>query len=157
MVNSAEFAKRLGEILEYYGISAAAFSDMVAVNRSTISHLLSGRNKPSLEFVLKVLNAFPEVELYWLLNGEGHFPTHPKNQNSESPGGMISKNKTGPDSIESQAKNTSLLDRVHNEESMVQGAKSIQASAGHSEDLDFGTVERIVVFYKNGRFKTYTP
>ena len=70
---------------------------------------------------------------------------------------MISKNKTGPDSIESQAKNTSLLDHVHNEESMVKGAKSIKASAGHSEDLDFGTVERIVVFYKNGRFKTYTP
>ena len=74
MVNSADFAKRLGEILDFYGISAAAFSEMIAVNRSTISHLLSGRNKPSLEFVLKVLDAFPEVELYWLLNGQGHFP-----------------------------------------------------------------------------------
>jgi len=36
---------------------------------------LSGRNKPSLEFVLKVIHTFPEVNLYWLLNGKGSFPT----------------------------------------------------------------------------------
>lgn len=157
MVNSAEFAKRLGEILEYYGISAAAFSEMVTVNRSTISHLLSGRNKPSLEFVLKVLKVFPEVELYWLLNGEGHFPTPSKIQKTESPEVMVSKNNTGVDSIESQRKNTSLLDSVQNEEPKLHTTKSIQPSTGHSEDLDFGTIERIVVFYKNGRFKTYMP
>ena len=157
MVNSTEFAKRLGEILEYYGISAAAFSEMVTVNRSTISHLLSGRNKPSLEFVLKVLKVFPEVELYWLLNGEGHFPTPSKIQKTESPEALVSKNNTGVDSIESQRKNTSLLDSVQNEEPKLHTTKSIHPSTGHSEDLDFGTIERIVVFYKNGRFKTYLP
>ena len=75
MVNSKDFAIRLQKILDFYAITATAFSDLIDVNRSTISHLLSGRNKPSLEFVLKVLEAFPDVELYWLLNGQGHFPT----------------------------------------------------------------------------------
>src|SRR5690606_15634735 len=54
--------------------SAAAFADKIGVQRSSISHILSGRNKPSLDFILKILAAYPDVELYWLLNGKGSFP-----------------------------------------------------------------------------------
>tara|TARA_R110002051_G_scaffold290992_6_gene354827 strand:- start:1729 stop:2100 length:372 start_codon:yes stop_codon:yes gene_type:complete len=75
MVNSDEFIKRLEKILDFYGLSSAAFADKISVQRSSISHLLSGRNKPSLEFVLKIISAFPEVNLYWLLNGKGTFPS----------------------------------------------------------------------------------
>jgi len=74
MVNTEEFIVRLEKILDYYGLSAAVFADKIGVQRSGISHLLSGRNKPSLEFVMKVIRAFPEVNLYWLLNGKGNFP-----------------------------------------------------------------------------------
>ncbi|ADY30798.1 helix-turn-helix domain protein [Cellulophaga lytica DSM 7489] len=74
MVNSEEFIKRLEKIINYYDLTAAAFAEKVEVQRSSISHLLSGRNKPSLEFVLKVVTHFPEVNLYWLLNGKGSFP-----------------------------------------------------------------------------------
>lgn len=75
MVNSDKFAKRLKRVIEYYGESASSFAEKIGVQRSSISHILSGRNKPSLEFVLKVLTSFPEVELYWLLNGTGEFPS----------------------------------------------------------------------------------
>ncbi|MGC6430717.1 MAG: helix-turn-helix domain-containing protein [Jejuia sp.] len=74
MINSQEFTKRLQKVIEYYGESASSFAEKINVQRSSISHILSGRNKPSLEFVLKILSAFPEVELYWLLNGKGSFP-----------------------------------------------------------------------------------
>lgn len=74
MVNTEEFVRRLEKIMNYYGLSASAFADKIGVQRSTISHLLTGRNKPSLEFVLKVVKSFPEVNLYWLLNGKGSFP-----------------------------------------------------------------------------------
>lgn len=66
---------RLEELLAFYGLSAAAFADKVQVQRSSVSHLLTGRNKPSLEFVLKVVNSFSEVTLDWLLSGKGAFPT----------------------------------------------------------------------------------
>jgi hypothetical protein len=39
-----------------------------------LSHLLSGRNKPSLDFILKILDVFPDVDLYWMINGKGSFP-----------------------------------------------------------------------------------
>jgi plasmid maintenance system antidote protein VapI len=85
MVNSEEFVNRLEKILDYYNVSASAFADKIAVQRSTISHLLSGRNKPSLEFVLKVIKSFPEVNLYWLLNGKGTFPAAKKEGAKSSP------------------------------------------------------------------------
>ena len=76
MVNRADFVKRLEKIIQYYTLSASAFADKIGVQRSSISHLLTGRNKPSLEFVLKVVKTFPEVNLYWLLNGKGVFPAN---------------------------------------------------------------------------------
>lgn len=77
MVNTEGIISRLGEILDFYGLSGAAFADKINVQRSSISHLLTGRNKPSLEFVLKISKAFPEVDLYWLLEGKGDFPSNP--------------------------------------------------------------------------------
>jgi transcriptional regulator with XRE-family HTH domain len=83
MVNTPEFIERFARILEYYNLSASSFADKVDVQRSSISHLLSGRNKPSLDFVLKVAKTFPEVNLYWLLNGKGSFPS--KNEEEQAP------------------------------------------------------------------------
>ncbi|HKL36361.1 MAG TPA: helix-turn-helix transcriptional regulator [Salegentibacter sp.] len=78
MVNTEDFSKRLHRILEFYELSAAGFADKIEVGRSSISHILSGRNKPSLDFVMKIVKSFPEVELYWLLNGKGSFPASEK-------------------------------------------------------------------------------
>lgn len=78
MVNTEDFSKRLHKILEFYELSAAGFADKIEVGRSSISHILSGRNKPSLDFVMKIVKSFPEVELYWLLNGKGSFPASEK-------------------------------------------------------------------------------
>lgn len=74
MVNIDDFVKRLDSLLEYYNLNAASFADKIGVQRSSLSHLLSGRNKPSLDFILKILEVFPEVDLYWILNGKGTFP-----------------------------------------------------------------------------------
>lgn len=75
MINNEDFAKRLQKVIEFYGETAASFAEKIGVQRSSISHILSGRNKPSLDFILKILSSFPEVELYWLLNGKGAFPS----------------------------------------------------------------------------------
>jgi len=79
--------------MDYYQLSAAAFADKIEVQRSSISHLLSGRNKPSLDFVLKVLDNFKEVELYWLLNGKGRFPIS-ENENASSTKNNVSSSNT---------------------------------------------------------------
>lgn len=74
MINSKDFTFRLETVMDYYGDNASAFAEKIGVQRSSISHILSGRNKPSLDFVIKIISQYPEVDLYWLLNGKGEFP-----------------------------------------------------------------------------------
>lgn len=91
MINSSDFSKRLQKVIDFYEESASSFADKVGVQRSSISHIISGRNKPSLDFVLKILSAYPEVELYWLLNGKGQFPpTQPETSLKPSTGNRVS-------------------------------------------------------------------
>ena len=71
MVNIEDFIKRLEIILDYYSLNASTFADKIGVQRSSMSHLLSGRNKPSLDFILKILDSYPNFDLYWLLTGKG--------------------------------------------------------------------------------------
>lgn len=120
MVNTIAFKQRLEDILAYYELNASAFADAIGVQRSSISHLLSGRNKPSLDFVLKVVREYPEVNLYWLLNGKGDFP---ESNSKEALQNKISSQQPSPD----------------------------DAAMVASE------IESIIVFYKDGSFKKFSP
>ena len=73
IVNEA-IIERIRTVIDHYGLTVSTFADKIGVQRSSISHLLNGRNRPSLDFVLKVVQTYPEVNLYWLLNGKGDFP-----------------------------------------------------------------------------------
>jgi len=50
-------------------LTPSQFADEIGVQRSGMSHIISGRNKPSLEFVMKVLKRYPEIKAEWLLYG----------------------------------------------------------------------------------------
>ncbi len=73
MPQEPDFVARLATLMAHYHLSASALADAIGVQRSGISHLVSGRNKPGLDFILKLSERFPEVNLYWLLKGEGPF------------------------------------------------------------------------------------
>jgi transcriptional regulator with XRE-family HTH domain len=49
----------------------AEFAEAIDVQPSNISHIMSGRNKPSLDLVMKVLKRFPELRTEWLIHGKG--------------------------------------------------------------------------------------
>lgn len=63
---------RIQKIIQLKKLTSSAFADKIGVPRSTISHIISGRNNPSLEFVQKILDNFPEIRTEWLVRGEGH-------------------------------------------------------------------------------------
>ena len=52
-------------------LTATQFSEEIGIQRSSLSHVLSGRNKPSLDFMLKIKSRFPDTNLDWLLLGTG--------------------------------------------------------------------------------------
>lgn len=104
MINQEEFVFRLKKVMEYYSESAASFSEKIGVQRSSISHILSGRNKPSLEFIMKVLSSYDEIDLYWLLNGKGSFPKI-STQKDKSP-------ESNSNNIISKASNSNEIERI---------------------------------------------
>lgn len=62
--------KRLQLIMASNHLTASSFADRIGVQRSNVSHVLNGRNKPGYDFLLKVVHAFPKVNTHWLLTGE---------------------------------------------------------------------------------------
>jgi transcriptional regulator with XRE-family HTH domain len=102
--------ERLKLILDYYNLSSSNFAEKIDVPRSSISHLLSGRNKPSLDFILKVDKAFEEVNLDWLLYGKGTFPNSNEEASSPSLFSQTEKSTNTTEILESQQ--TTIKDEV---------------------------------------------
>lgn len=146
MVNIDEFIKRLEIILDYYNLSASAFADKINVQRSSLSHLLSGRNKPSLDFIIKVIEVFPEVDLYWILNSKGTFPKSEKNFSVQPAKQELSSDEINTLDLFSTVQTNSKSSPVNNE----MEKKTISLS-----NSEVKTIERIVIFYSDGSFKNY--
>lgn len=63
---------RLNQLLKHEGSTALKFAELLEVQPSSISHLLSGRNKPSFDFLEKILLRFPNINPDWLILGNGN-------------------------------------------------------------------------------------
>lgn len=77
-----EFNDRITKVIEYSEMSPAEFAEEIGVQRSSISHIISGRNKPSLDFITKIKSRFPDIEWNWIINGVGEMLTK---EEQESP------------------------------------------------------------------------
>ena len=64
--------ERIQEFIDSKGISAGELASLLEVQRSNISHILNGRNKPGASLIEKMLLVFPELNARWLLTGEGN-------------------------------------------------------------------------------------
>ncbi len=62
---------RIKTLQNHFGYSATQMSEVLGVPKATMSHIFSGRNKPSLDFVMKILASFPTISGDWLLLGHG--------------------------------------------------------------------------------------
>jgi len=144
MINNNMFTKRIQEILTYYKLSASAFAEKMGVGRSSISHITSGRNKPSLEFVLHILENFEEVTFEWLMYGKGNFPKTPLN----SFGDNVSYTN------ENKKVNTDLS---QGNDDLFSIPSNTTTPLSSKQNIDSGSlkIDRIVIFYSDNTFKEY--
>lgn len=70
-INVTDMKERLAQFLKKEGLTAVKFAEIMEVQPSSISHLLSGRNKPNFEFISRMLLRFPDLNPDWLINGRG--------------------------------------------------------------------------------------
>ena len=66
-----EIKDRFKMIMDREKLTAGAFAESIGASQATISHILSGRNKPSVELVLRVHQRYEDINLEWLLAGKG--------------------------------------------------------------------------------------
>ena len=62
---------RLEQFLAAENITQAAFADKLKVARASISHILSGRNKPGYDFLVRLMKCYPSLNIEWLISGQG--------------------------------------------------------------------------------------
>ena len=140
MLNTESFLKRLEEIMLNNQLSAAAFAERIGVQRSSVSHILSRRNKPSLDFMLKIHEHFREIDLDWLILGNSI-------QNTSSPPELLTEESL---KISENASGT----EHHNTEVSQERAKRINSSFnGHVSK----EIIQIIQLHKNGTFSIYIP
>lgn len=63
--------ERFNQLMEVTGLSASKFATTIGSSSSTISHILSGRNKPGYDILFNISTVFPDINLNWLIKGEG--------------------------------------------------------------------------------------
>ncbi|MBW6478601.1 MAG: helix-turn-helix domain-containing protein [Bacteroidales bacterium] len=161
---------RIQEIIKRYDLSPSKLADTLEVPRSTISHILSERNKPSLEFIQKVIDKFPEISLNWLLKGEGNifgkerdlFSDLYDEENKES-----TSKKDFPVSFppESETESISVKDKefpaYHGKEKapeeIAAGTVNTQEENIKSKLSGKEKIVKLIVLYENGTFDEYFP
>ena len=165
-------AERVKEVMEDLGYTPSSFADTIDVPRPIISHILSGRNKPSLDVIQKILMRFSELNPWWLLTGTGTM----KQLN------LFSDQELEAISIKNaavQQSNTTAQPVKAAAAPVVEAAPKIKVTRIEepSEDLEpitkaepkqspplpaqafqtGKTVEKMIVFYTDKTFAVYTP
>lgn len=144
---------RIKMVMKMNQLNAASFADKIGVQRSSVSHVLTGRNKPSLDFVEKMLIQFPKVNASWLISGT-----------IQDPEKSIIYRETLPEKKESE--NLSI-----NKESKVETAKRViehlNLEEKKNENLANSLTEqqqklekkivKIITFYDDFSFDEYKP
>ncbi|MCD4746194.1 MAG: helix-turn-helix domain-containing protein [Bacteroidales bacterium] len=154
--------ERLLLILKTKNLTASQFADKINAQPSSISHILSGRNKPSLEFVQKILKKYPEINTDWLLFGKGQMNKISDNNMIESDTkeflpdripGNINKQDIGNSIINEEEENKkNLIDQ------MIETGEIKNTNTESNKKIKYQKeVEKILVFYKDKTFIEYFP
>jgi len=164
---------RITQFLASEGISPAEFADKIGVQRSSVSHVLNGRNYPSASFIQKMLGSYKTLNPRWLLLGEGpisDMKSTPVKQPSlfQFPADAqipeIPRESTKTEERTVNKITDQLFDNHANKQSSeVTSNQPVELNLAQSlSDLmtsstDNKEVERIVLFYKDKTFAAYTP
>ena len=166
---------RVQKIINYSELSSSEFADEIGVQRSNISHVLSGRNKPSLDFLRKIKDRFPEIQWEWLIEGKGPM-VFSENETTSTPSSyLLEESKinddesiiTGLFSIPSQEMDENTKQEEVKSEISEPIYNIVENTLEISENKNIPEVEtpsekgngikKIVFFYENGKFEVFEP
>jgi transcriptional regulator with XRE-family HTH domain len=136
--------EKIKQLLSDRNLSPSHFADQIGVQRSSISHILAGRNRPSLDIIQKIVRRFPDLGLNWILDDQFPADKSPDITDAES----MEKTPLQATSLSYQ---TALEWNERNTQGNDPVQPNVNALAGSQK-----SIERIVVFYSDGTFSEYT-
>lgn len=140
---------RIIQFLKENNLTSTKFADVIGVQRSSISHILSGRNKPSFDFMEKMLLSYPDINAQWLITGKGNmFVNQPSLFKTDEK--IIEKELTSPESHIQNSTNT-ISEIIKTEEE-----KEISIEMPKKKQ-NLSDIDRVIIFYANGSFNEYKP
>ena len=154
--------ERLRRFMSAEAVNSTQLAKILEIQSSGISHILSGRNKPSYDFVTKLLSEFPNLNPDWLLLGKG--PMHrdeirSKNAalHSSTISPIVTPQTTTPTTATEQSSDLSNTLPFVSPQYETEKTEPENLVAVSSEIACTKRVERIMVLYSDGSFDTYTP
>lgn len=147
--------KRLQQFLIAENITQSQFAERIGVAKASVSHILSGRNKPGFEFIESMANCYPNLNLEWLIGGKGKMykgqevaqAVTPQSQVSESPLFPSTGTSTGQ-LFDSQEPNL-----FQSDQEVVDNQAATPAESSAEAKTEKAKITKILVFYDNGTFK----
>ena len=154
-----KFSKQLQKIMHHFGLSTTELADKILVPKATISHLISERNKPSLEFIMKLHTTFPTLNLEWLIYEKEPFlvteiyPKSIEKDQNETP----FLNEISEVETVNEIENDDQSEEVKEEIEPKNINQNITENPKNILSFQSKEIYCIVIFYNDGRFKKYNP
>ncbi|MEY8594079.1 helix-turn-helix transcriptional regulator [Butyricimonas hominis] len=136
--------ERLNQIIEQRGLTATKFAALIGVNASTISHILAGRNKPGFDIINNIAKTFPDIDLGWLITGNGSMYT----SSSKKENNHFSEEPTLFDLDEPKKQTDTPIQKKEKKTEIEIIGKAIAKSPTKK-------IKRIVLFFEDGSFEDY--
>lgn len=159
------FEEKLEQIFKHFNITSSQFADTIGTQKSSISHLLSGRNKPSLDFISKVYNAYPSLNLHWLIFDKEPFLASNVNENNVSneltyEAEKISQEQTLETKNEhlDSKKNEEIVETDINENSLENEITFTKDSIQENQKIKSNNekqIKSVMIFYTDGTFENF--
>ena len=149
--------ERITQIMQKEEMTAAQFAEKIGLSPSSLSHILNGRNNPSLDVVMKIHKACSYVNLPWLIYGEGEMEGQPEAHQSEASGvsGISLFDESafftpeGTDERENRKEMASKSPVFTPKEIVREEIKYIEKPARK--------ITEIRIFFDNGTYETFRP
>ncbi len=145
---------RIRLIMEKENLTPAKFADKLDINRAVISHILNGRNNPSLDVVTKILELMDHINPEWLIKGSGN----------------IYKDGVDSGSIRNEPDLFMQEEKIHGQRSDINdyaldsGLKSAFIEPQISDNKAIEThkkndrkITQIIIYYNDNTFEKFTP
>lgn len=138
-------------------LSATKFADKIGVPRSGLSHVLKGRNKASLDYVLKIIEHFPQIDSMWLLTGKGKTKfVNGDEENADKLSSDIHKSISSLNKDVAKSRGDMMQDVLANNEFSMDESFDYSPNDNSKASITSNSqIERIIIFFMDGSFKEY--